>query len=77
MAFSVKVQGIPRDHGDPVWSMDSVFWWPPGQLMKDERFRAVPSPGYLDYVAVLSPEEARALASEFRKEGARASACRR
>ena len=65
MAFSIKIQGLPRDHGEPTWVDDMISWWPEHELMNDARFRKVASPGYLDYVAILTPLEARELAAAF------------
>lgn len=70
MAFSIKIQGIPRDDGQPIWSIDNVNWWPRKELLGDPRFRAAPrESGYADHVALLSTVEARALAERYRERG--------
>jgi len=58
MAYSIKVQGIPRDHDQPIWSVEGMGW-PVEKLKRDKRFRAVPADGEIDYVAAVSPEEAQ------------------
>jgi hypothetical protein len=70
MALSVKIQGLPRDDGSPLWSIDNLSWWPARELAADPRFRGVTTAsGYFDRVAILSPTEARELAERFRVDG--------
>ena len=67
MATSIKIQGVPRDHAQPIWSVDNVHWWDKRALIEDARFRKIESAGYIDHVATLSLDEARALAKSQRK----------
>ena len=71
MALSVKIQGLPRDDGQPIWSIDNVNWWRPRELIGDERFRAIDEGGYRDHVAVLSTPEAQELCDRYRQSGAK------
>lgn len=67
MAYGVRIQGVPREHGKPVWTVDMAMWFKPRRLLKDARFREIRCmSGYVDYVAVLSIEEAKALHDEAR-----------
>lgn len=67
MAFSVAVYGIPRDHGTPVWKAEAA-WWNAQELREDPRFRETecPESRYLDYVAVLRPDEASELHKTYK-----------
>lgn len=72
MAFATKIQGIPRDNAQPIWSMDNVSWWVERELRSDPRFRQVErDSGYHDHVAILTPREARELGDSFRAKGAK------
>ena len=71
MALSVKIQGLPRDDGKPIWSLDHVNWWRARELVTDPRFRSIQEGGYQDHVAVLSPLEALELCDRYRERGAR------
>jgi hypothetical protein len=63
MAFNVKIFGITEANEGWAWAQDNVSWWDDRVLAEDPRFREVPlNDGYLDYVAVLSPAEAKELA---------------
>ena len=65
MAYGVRIQGVPREHGKPVWTVDAATWFTPTRLLKDPRFREIQCiSGYVDFVAVLSIEEAKALHDE-------------
>ena len=64
MAFGVKIRGIPRDDGMPVWQVEAP-WWNKMELAEDSRFRIVYSPGYRDYVAVLEKDEVQALSDRY------------
>jgi len=69
MAIGVALRGVPRDKEQPIWFVESP-WWTPNELMEDARFREVHEvPGYLDYVGVLTLEEALAMHERFREGG--------
>lgn len=65
MAFAVRITGCGDDEAGPAFEMEPP-WWPANVLREDPRFRASVSDGYLDYDAVLSAEELRALHDRFR-----------
>jgi hypothetical protein len=65
MAFAVRITGCGDDGAGPSFEMQPP-WWPANALREDPRFRASVSDGYLDYDAVLSAEEIRALHDRFR-----------
>lgn len=67
MAICVKLTGIPRDDGSPVWAVEPG-WWNGGELLDDPRFHAAPmTAGYLDAIAMLTPEETLELNARFRE----------
>lgn len=68
MAFGVKVRGIPRDDAMPVWQVEA-YWWNARELREDPRFRLIESPGYQDYVAILTVKEAQTLHKYYIEEG--------
>lgn len=66
MAFSIRITGVPREADDTTWTADAVSWWDPRALMPVPRFRPLErSPGFEDYVGVLSKDEASELARAF------------
>ncbi len=59
MAFSVEISGLTLVGTNPLWEIRAP-WWDAWELMKDQRFRDVSlSPGYQDYEAILTVDEAR------------------
>lgn len=70
MALSMSLTGIgKRSSSDDRWFIDNVNWRP-HNLIHDSRFRRVDLVcGYLDYVAVLTMEEALALCFIARLRG--------
>lgn len=64
MAMAIKIIGILEEPRS-LWVEDGVPWWPARALERDARFRRVDrNPAYLDFVATLTPVEAKALADE-------------
>ncbi len=65
MAFSVKISGLTLVGANPLWELEAP-WWDARELMKDQRFRDVSlSPGYQDYEAILTVDEAKELAKKY------------
>ena len=56
MAYSIKIQGLPLDQKNPVWSIDAVSW-PADALQADPRFREIWVHGEIEYIAILLPKE--------------------
>ncbi len=66
MAFAVKIVGLSRLGGQPLFSMEPP-WWPARELQQDPRFkRTAGDPGYLDFAAEMSIAEARELHARLR-----------
>lgn len=66
MAFLVRVIGYSKETKEPSFEMEPP-WWPDRELREDSKFQSSnTSGGYLDYVAHLSVEEARAMHERFR-----------
>jgi hypothetical protein len=66
MAFSLKITGIPRDSGMPVWTVDMPNWWNTAELKAELPFRTISEDGYIDEVVIISVHEARKLQNRFR-----------
>ena len=65
MALATKIEGVPHSDTDG-WIFDGPAWWDAHELRNDPRFRELQiNDGYLDYVAVLTPEEAQELAGRY------------
>lgn len=61
MAFQVSISSMPRDEYEPCWIKRFVPW-NEQRLREDPRFRQVyRCPGYADYYAVMTCEEAMQL----------------
>lgn len=68
MAFGIKITGIPFDNSYKIWVIENISY-PVYKLKEDKLFRmTVDSSMYVDYVAVLNPEEALALHQKYRTE---------
>jgi hypothetical protein len=69
MAFSVKIRGIPIKDDQPLWSVDNVIWWDIPLLMQNYPGREIEDQNlYLDYVIVLTPDEAVLWNERFRED---------
>lgn len=65
MGFSVELTGVPWKAGESCWKIQEVVW-PKHVLEVDARFRTVSlNHGYLDFVAVLTVEEAQEINSRY------------
>jgi hypothetical protein len=53
MAFSLKITGIPRDSGMPVWTVDMPNWWNTAELKAELPFRTISEDGYIDEVVII------------------------
>lgn len=68
MAFSTRISGIPLHDGEPIWSIDHVFWWKMGELYARYPHRKIESLAYIDEVLVLTPTEAIEWQQRFREQ---------
>ena len=67
MAFSVKNSGLRAKGDEPLWSVETP-WWNTDELISDPRFKNTSwCPGYADYEAVVTPDEAKALSANYAK----------
>ena len=65
MAFGVRITGFPATGDKALWTMEAP-WWKSDELISDRRFEnASQCPGYDDYEAVVSVDEAKALAAKY------------
>lgn len=61
----VHITGIPQSPEQPIWKCDYVTW-PIHRLLPDERFRKhIVGQAYVDYLAVLTVEEALEVNAKF------------
>ncbi len=69
MAFGVRITGLPATGDEALWSIEAP-WWKTDELMADPRFRDVSEDaGYADYGAVMTLDEAKALAARYAPHG--------
>ena len=65
MAFSVRIKGLPATGDKALWTMETP-WWNTTDLISDRRFEnASWCPGYDDYEAVVSIDEAKKFAGKY------------
>jgi hypothetical protein len=65
MAFGVEIRGLSATDDESLWTMEA-WWWGARGLIDDPRFEDVSRcPGYRDFEAILSVDEARALAALY------------
>ena len=65
MAFGVGISGYPEAGDEPLWSVETP-WWNTDELTYDPRFKdASWCPGYADYEAVVTPDEAKRLSANY------------
>jgi hypothetical protein len=65
MAFGVRITGLPATGVEALWSVEAP-WWKTDELRADPRFKdASWCPGYSDYEAIVTIDEAKALASKY------------
>lgn len=65
MAFSVRLTGFSAKSGEEIFKMEPS-WWPASVLREDPRMTKSATGGYLDFMATLSVDEARAVHELFR-----------
>jgi hypothetical protein len=67
MAKGVTVFGLRGRDTQPVWRLEAS-WWDESELRRDPRFNyEAKIPGYDDYIAEMTLEEARQLATKYRR----------
>ena len=65
MAYSVEITGYPATGDKPLWNVETP-WWDDRELRDDPRFKeASECPGYYDYEAVMTVDEAKLLVKKY------------